>query len=193
MNSARVSFPCGDIVLEGEWHLPRGKPPFPVIVVCHPHPLHGGDMHNNVVITICRELPRNSIAAFRFNFRGVGNSGGSFGEGIAEVLGGGDGSGFWEKKTRIFRGKRRGNCWLFSRSLWFRSAGQRWWRNAEGAGFIRGWNGWWIRIPQSGGRLVLRGDWRCDTRLMPPKRRMGKLREGVRAEGSVADLMEGEN
>ncbi len=41
-------------------------------------------MLNNIVIAICQELPRHSIAAFRFNFRGVGNSGGAFGGGVAE-------------------------------------------------------------------------------------------------------------
>ena len=41
-------------------------------------------MLNNVVVAICQALPQYSIAAFRFNFRGVGGSEGSFGEGIAE-------------------------------------------------------------------------------------------------------------
>jgi alpha/beta superfamily hydrolase len=41
-------------------------------------------MSNNVVLAICQALVQQSIAAFRFNFRGVGKSGGTFGEGIAE-------------------------------------------------------------------------------------------------------------
>ncbi len=41
-------------------------------------------MLNNIVVTICQALSQQSIAAFRFNFRGVGSSGGEFGEGIAE-------------------------------------------------------------------------------------------------------------
>ena len=41
-------------------------------------------MSNNVVFAICRALVSQSIAAFRFNFRGAGNSGGKFGGGIAE-------------------------------------------------------------------------------------------------------------
>ena len=84
MNSTHTTFSCGDITLEGEFHLPQGNGPFPSIVVCHPHPLNGGDMLNNVVIAICQALSRHSMAAFRFNFRGVGNSGGTFGGGIAE-------------------------------------------------------------------------------------------------------------
>ncbi len=84
MNSIRAEFPCGNIILEGEWHLPQGRGPFPSVLVCHPHPLYGGNMLNNIVIAICQALPRHSIAAFRFNFRGVGNSGGAFGGGVAE-------------------------------------------------------------------------------------------------------------
>lgn len=84
MNSIQPRFPCGDITLEGEWHLPQGRGPFPGVVVCHPHPLHGGNMLNNVVSAICLALPQHSVAAFRFNFRGVGSSEGEFGGGIAE-------------------------------------------------------------------------------------------------------------
>jgi len=77
-------FPCGDITLEGEWHSPGGEGPFPAVVLCHPYPPGGGTMQNNVVVAICEALFKQSIAAFRFNFRGVGGSEGSFGEGIAE-------------------------------------------------------------------------------------------------------------
>jgi len=41
-------------------------------------------MSNNVVLAICQTLAQQSIAAFRFNFRGVGGSGGVFGGGVAE-------------------------------------------------------------------------------------------------------------
>lgn len=84
MNFSQTRFPCGDITLEGEWHLPEEKNTFPGVVVCHPHPLYGGNMLNNVVVAICQALSRHSLAAFRFNFRGVGSSGGTFGGGIAE-------------------------------------------------------------------------------------------------------------
>jgi putative ATPase len=82
--SVHVEFSCGEITLEGELHLPQGRGPFPVVVVCHPHSLYGGSMANNLVIAICEGLRRYAIAAFRFNFRGVGNSGGQFGGGTAE-------------------------------------------------------------------------------------------------------------
>jgi len=41
-------------------------------------------MLNNVVVAICQALSQHSVAAFRFNFRGVGGSEGSFGGGVAE-------------------------------------------------------------------------------------------------------------
>ncbi len=84
MNSISAEFPCGKIILEGEWHLPQGRGTFPGVAICHPHPLYGGSMLNNVVVAICQGLCQNSVAAFRFNFRGVGKSGGTFGGGIIE-------------------------------------------------------------------------------------------------------------
>jgi hypothetical protein len=82
--SKHVVFPCQNIHLEGELHLPEGKGLFPAVIVCHPHPLYGGDMDNNVVTAVCFALVKSSVAALRFNFRGVGNSGGSHGDGIGE-------------------------------------------------------------------------------------------------------------
>ena len=84
MKSRHVVFPCGNIQLEGVLHLPEGNRPFPIVVVCHPHPLYGGDMDNNVVTAVCFALVRTSIAALRFNFRGVGNSGGIYNDGVGE-------------------------------------------------------------------------------------------------------------
>jgi alpha/beta superfamily hydrolase len=79
-----VRFSGAGLELEGILHLPAGKGPFPAVAVCHPHPLYGGDMHNNVVLAICHALAEASLAAFRFNFRGVGQSEGDFAEGIGE-------------------------------------------------------------------------------------------------------------
>lgn len=75
----KVEFSSGDITLEGELILPEGDGPFAAVAVCHPHPLYGGNMDNDVVVTICRALTGQGIAALRFNFRGVGASGGRFG------------------------------------------------------------------------------------------------------------------
>ena len=53
-----------------------GPGPAAAGVVCHPHPLFGGTMHNKVVHTAATALLRAGIPALRFNFRGVGLSGG---------------------------------------------------------------------------------------------------------------------
>jgi len=79
-----VKFPGEGIELEGLLHLPQADRPLPAVAVCHPHPLYGGDMHNNVVLAVCHALGRASMAAFRFNFRGVGRSGGVYDNGVGE-------------------------------------------------------------------------------------------------------------
>ncbi|MFC1861868.1 alpha/beta hydrolase [Chloroflexota bacterium] len=84
MNSTYITFPCGNVTLEGELHLPQESGSFPGVVVCHTHPLYGGDMFSSVVVAVCQVLSLHSIAALRFNFRGVGECGGDFGGGIAE-------------------------------------------------------------------------------------------------------------
>lgn len=53
-------------------------------VICHPHPLFGGSMHNKVVYQVTKSLDRLGIAVLRFNFRGVGLSEGSHDRGIGE-------------------------------------------------------------------------------------------------------------
>ncbi len=79
-----VEFTVGELPIEGELHLPAGEGPFPGVAVCHPHPLYGGDMNNNVVVTICRALVAQGVAALRCNVRGVGASGGHYGDGQGE-------------------------------------------------------------------------------------------------------------
>ena len=54
-------------------------------VVCHPHPLYGGTMHNKVVYRMARGLRRAGVAVLRFNFRGVGASEGHHANSIGEV------------------------------------------------------------------------------------------------------------
>lgn len=58
---------------------PRG-----IVVLCHPLPTAGGTMHNPIVLAISAAVVARDWAALRFNFRGVGGSGGTFGEGVAE-------------------------------------------------------------------------------------------------------------
>jgi alpha/beta superfamily hydrolase len=57
-------------------------------LVCHPHPLGGGTMHNKVVFRVAAGLVDAGLATLRFNFRGVGASTGTHGEiagGIEDV------------------------------------------------------------------------------------------------------------
>jgi alpha/beta superfamily hydrolase len=84
MKETRVRFPSGSLILEGVLGIPEGTGPFPVAIVCHPHPLYGGSMDNNVVYRLSDALMQASLASFRFNFRGVGGSQGEFSHGIGE-------------------------------------------------------------------------------------------------------------
>ena len=56
-----------------------------IMVICHPHPLHEGSMYNKVVTTLSRAAREMGIPALRFNFRGVQQSTGSYGEGRGEL------------------------------------------------------------------------------------------------------------
>ena len=53
-------------------------------VVCHPHPIQGGTMHEKAVFRAAQALADVKIAALRFNFRGVGTSTGSYDMGVGE-------------------------------------------------------------------------------------------------------------
>ncbi|MDH3615249.1 MAG: alpha/beta hydrolase [Gammaproteobacteria bacterium] len=55
------------------------------VVVCHPHPQHGGTMHNKVAHMLARTFIRMGFAALRFNFRGTEKSEGHFDEGVGEL------------------------------------------------------------------------------------------------------------
>jgi alpha/beta superfamily hydrolase len=55
------------------------------IVICHPHPQHGGTMHNKVVTILERSMRELGLRTVRFNFRGVGSSEGEFDDGYGET------------------------------------------------------------------------------------------------------------
>ncbi len=84
MKKEKLMFPCGDISLEGVLWLPENEASVPAVVVCHPHPLYGGSMNDNIVHAVCTALGEHSIASLRFNFRGVGNSEGRCADGVGE-------------------------------------------------------------------------------------------------------------
>ncbi len=84
MRQSAVSFISKGLTFEGIIALPDGEGPFPGVVMCHPHPLMGGNMDNNVVVAVTFGLADAGIASLRFNFRGVGNSQGEHAKGEKE-------------------------------------------------------------------------------------------------------------
>jgi len=75
--------PAGE--LEAVLEVPDDDGVVGAVVVCHPHPQHGGTMHNKVAHTLARAFVRSGFAALRFNFRGTQGSAGSYDEGIGEL------------------------------------------------------------------------------------------------------------
>ncbi len=74
--------PAGRI--EGLLQEREGVPPPVVALVCHPHPLYGGTLHNKVVHRVASVLFARGAAVLRFNFRGVGRSEGTHDRGRGE-------------------------------------------------------------------------------------------------------------
>lgn len=71
--------------LEAIFELPEGEAAVGCVVVCHPHPQHGGTMHNKVAHTLARAFVRKGFAALRFNFRGTEQSDGEFDDAVGEL------------------------------------------------------------------------------------------------------------
>src|SRR4051812_1608426 len=76
-------YPAGNLFIEAPhgrleaiWKEPRGAA-LGAALVLHPHPLHGGTMHNKVVFRTARGLEDAGLATLRVNFRGVGQSTGT--------------------------------------------------------------------------------------------------------------------
>jgi len=78
-----ISGPDGPLEALMEWN-PQVTPRH-VALVCHPHPLFGGTMHNKVVYRIARGMRRAGAVALRFNYRGVNLSEGSYDGGVGEA------------------------------------------------------------------------------------------------------------
>jgi uncharacterized protein len=85
MKERRITFPSGEIALEGLLAIPDGVAAVRGGVVCHPHPLYGGSMYNNVVDAVLEAMWKMGWATLRFNFRGVGESEGDHGGGSGEA------------------------------------------------------------------------------------------------------------
>lgn len=80
-DAINITGPAGTI--EAEVDRPDGAPTA-VAVLCHPHPLYGGSMHDGVLERLAAELLARDCICVRFNFRGVGASGGHFDNGDGE-------------------------------------------------------------------------------------------------------------
>jgi alpha/beta superfamily hydrolase len=83
IESLFVSGPAGR--LEALLEEPEQGEPREAVLVCHPHPQHGGTMHNKVVYRIARGLRRAGAVVLRFNYRGVNLSEGSYDQGMGEA------------------------------------------------------------------------------------------------------------
>lgn len=81
--NASFAGPAGK--LEALLDIPAAADGSRVVVICHPHPVHGGTMTNKVVHMLAKACNEFGVPAVRFNFRGVGASAGSYDEGRGET------------------------------------------------------------------------------------------------------------
>ena len=81
MPQVQLTGPAGR--LEALWEEPAGPARF-AAVVCHPHPLFGGTMHNHATYRLAKAVRSRSGVSLRFNFRGVGLSAGAHDRGQGE-------------------------------------------------------------------------------------------------------------
>jgi uncharacterized protein len=83
IESHSIAGPIG--ALEALLEEPEDAEPTEACLVCHPHPLFGGTMHNKVVYRIARGMRNAGAVVLRFNFRGAGRSEGVHDQGAGEV------------------------------------------------------------------------------------------------------------
>ena len=83
LQSLTLPGPAG--ALEALLEEPDERAPVLAALVCHPHPLYGGTLHNKVVYRLARGLRRAGAVVLRFNFRGVGRSEGVHGNLTGEI------------------------------------------------------------------------------------------------------------
>jgi alpha/beta superfamily hydrolase len=76
--------PAGKLECAADVPDPQDERPA-TMVLCHPHPLHGGTMHNKVVTIMERAMRELGLRTVRFNFRGAGESEGEHDEGYGET------------------------------------------------------------------------------------------------------------
>lgn len=83
IESHLIAGPAGR--LEALLEEPEDRDPLEAALVCHPHPQHGGTMHNKVVYRTARALRKTGCVVLRFNYRGVNLSEGVYDRGIGET------------------------------------------------------------------------------------------------------------
>lgn len=83
LESLMLTGPAGR--LEALLEEPDEGDPREIALVCHPHPQHGGTMHNKVVYRLARGLRRSGCVVLRFNYRGVNLSEGTYDDGRGET------------------------------------------------------------------------------------------------------------
>ena len=71
--------------LESHYNAPENKDPEGMALILHPHPQHGGTMNNRIVYNAYKTFKNADYAVMRFNFRGVGRSGGIYDKGVGEL------------------------------------------------------------------------------------------------------------
>jgi hypothetical protein len=84
MKEEKVFIPCDGLKLEGLLSVQEALPARGGVVLCHPHPLYGGEMDNPVVTTAAEAAVEEGFQTLRFNFRGVGKSEGTHADGVGE-------------------------------------------------------------------------------------------------------------
>jgi len=83
IESLFIAGPAGR--LEALLEEPEDRAPLEAALVCHPHPQHGGTMHNKVVYRVARGLRQAGAVVLRFNYRGVNRSEGVYDQGEGEI------------------------------------------------------------------------------------------------------------
>ena len=116
--------------LEGRYHRSK-EPNAPIALLLHPHPQHGGTMHNKVVYALYQSFVGRGYSTLRFNFRGVGRSQGSFARGEGELSDAASALDWLQTQNPNAR-----NCWVggFSFGAWIGM--QLLMRRPEISGFI---------------------------------------------------------
>ncbi|MQF82702.1 hypothetical protein FIM02_00865 [SAR202 cluster bacterium AD-802-E10_MRT_200m] len=86
MRQSAIIFQVQGLKLEAVVSTPLiGATKYPMVVICHSHPIFNGNMEDKLILEICRKLDTIGIGTIRFNFRGIGSSEGQFTNGHEEL------------------------------------------------------------------------------------------------------------